>query len=192
MEVDTTTDLATSSAQAPGAQKRTAKVKQGKRARRRTRSRHDVASESEANTSSDEDNVRESDKEVGDPDNDDDDDDDEDNLFSPNLPIDRRVVKHVKTSSGSVLYKLANGSLVTYYELERLANIARNQRALRDCGVEAALGAMGIGLNRSGGEGGSEEGDEIPVDEREFPGSRPRIPLPRRQRLPRASKENVS
>lgn len=59
-------------------------------------------------------------------------------IFSLNLPPDRRVVDSKDTAGGLTLYKTADGDWLSDIELNRLANIARNSRIMSELGLEEA------------------------------------------------------
>ena len=115
------------------------------------------------------------------------DEEDFDDLFSPNLPPERRVVKEKVSESGLTLYKTMAGEWVSILQLRRLANIARNKQMMAKIGIPESLEALGIRAPTDHGnshEPSSEDGL--------FRIGNIRPSLPRRVQHPRASKQGVS
>lgn len=100
------------------------------------------------------------------------------------LPHDCRILDSKVTSSGTTLYKMADGTWVTPYEHGRLIQIARNRELMERLGLTAAVedlyGRPQVRENKK---------DDTP--EGEFTGPSIRS-LPPRVSLPRTSKNQTS
>lgn len=106
-------------------------------------------------------------------------------LMSTTLPPARRVVQKRVSEGSYTMYKIQTGSWVTYYELKRLANIARNDGIIAALGIAEAAGRLTA--RESSGQKKqapiSVDGDD---DEYSTVRTRPSVPL--RAQPPRASK----
>ena len=116
------------------------------------------------------------------------DEEDFDDLFSPNLPPERRVVQEKVSEAGLTLYKTVVGGWVSLIELRRLANIARNKHTMAKMGIPESLEALGIQAPTDHGNGHEPSSDDGLF---RVPNIRPSL-LPRRVQHPRASKLGVS
>lgn len=99
-------------------------------------------------------------------------------LMSKTLPPARRVVEKKVSEGNYTKYRVQTGSWVTYYELKRLANMARNTAMI------AALGIPEAASNLTTRNGPEKQARTTPNDEDEYsPAGRPSLPAPRTQPL---------